>query len=77
MIDLLKIIRATEEAAIACYDFIGKGNEKLADKAAVDAMRSCLNQIDFKLYLKTLAKVKGNICSFFIESCKKLKISSL
>ncbi len=48
MIDLLKIIRATEEAAIACYDFIGKGNEKLADKAAVDAMRSCLNQIDFK-----------------------------
>ena len=48
MIDLLKIAQSTQEAAIACYSFIGKGNEKLADKAAVDAMRTYLNSIDFK-----------------------------
>ncbi len=48
MIDPLKILSATEKAAIACYDFIGKGNEKLADKAAVDAMRRCFNEIDFR-----------------------------
>jgi len=48
MIDPLKILSATEKAAIACYDFIGKGDEKLADKAAVDAMRSCFNAIDFR-----------------------------
>ena len=46
MIDLL-IVKATQAAAIACYNFIGKGNEHLADKAAVDAMRSALNQINF------------------------------
>jgi len=48
MINLLEIAKATQEAAIACYDFIGKGNEKLADKAAVDAMREVFNAIDFK-----------------------------
>lgn len=48
MIDPLKILKATEEAAIACYDFIGKGNEKLADKVAVDAMRRCFNEINFR-----------------------------
>ncbi len=47
-LNLLEIIKSTQEAAIACYDHIGKGNEKLADKAAVDAMRSSLNQMDFK-----------------------------
>jgi fructose-1,6-bisphosphatase II / sedoheptulose-1,7-bisphosphatase len=45
--DYLQIAKATKEAAIACYEFIGKGNEKLADKAAVDAMRSCFNNINF------------------------------
>lgn len=48
MINLLEIVKATQEAAIACYDFIGKGNEKLADKAAVDAMRRVFNKIDFR-----------------------------
>lgn len=48
MIDILTILKATEAAAISCYDFIGKGDEKLADKAAVDAMRSAFNNINFK-----------------------------
>ena len=47
-LNLLEIIKSTQEAAIACYGHIGKGNEKLADKAAVDAMRSSLNQMNFK-----------------------------
>jgi fructose-1,6-bisphosphatase II / sedoheptulose-1,7-bisphosphatase len=48
MLDLLRIAKATENAAIACYNFIGKGNEKLADKAAVDAMRQTFNQTSFR-----------------------------
>lgn len=48
MIELLEILKATQSAAISCYNFIGKGNEKLADKAAVDAMRASLNQMNFK-----------------------------
>jgi fructose-1,6-bisphosphatase II / sedoheptulose-1,7-bisphosphatase len=42
-----QIIEVVEKAAIACYDWIGKGQEKLADQAAVTSMRSSLNQIDF------------------------------
>jgi fructose-1,6-bisphosphatase II / sedoheptulose-1,7-bisphosphatase len=42
-----QIIEVVEKAAIACYDWIGKGQEKLADQAAVTSMRASLNQIDF------------------------------
>lgn len=37
---------ATEAAAFACYDWIGKGDEKSADNAAVVAMREMLNSLD-------------------------------
>lgn len=40
------IIEVVEKAAISCYDWIGKGNEKLADQAAVTSMRSTLNQMN-------------------------------
>jgi len=43
----LEFVRATEQAAIAAAQWIGKGEGKSADKAAVDAMRLRLNQIDF------------------------------
>lgn len=39
-------VRATEMAAIAAYEFMGRGNEKAADQAAVHAMRLALNQIN-------------------------------
>jgi fructose-1,6-bisphosphatase II / sedoheptulose-1,7-bisphosphatase len=42
----IQAIRVAEKAAIACYDWIGKGNEKLADQAAVNAMRDELNKMD-------------------------------
>ncbi len=42
-----QIIEVVEKAAIACYDWIGKGQEKLADQAAVTSMRTSLNQINF------------------------------
>jgi fructose-1,6-bisphosphatase II / sedoheptulose-1,7-bisphosphatase len=38
--------RIVEAAAIACYGFIGRGDEKAADQAAVDAMRGALNELD-------------------------------
>ena len=42
------IVAATEKAAIASSLLIGLGDEKSADQKAVDAMRTALNQIDFK-----------------------------
>ena len=42
------IVAATEKAAIASSMLIGLGDEKAADQEAVDAMRTALNQIDFK-----------------------------
>lgn len=42
----LDIVRVAEEAAIAAHGWIGKGDEKAADQAAVDAMRSALNAIE-------------------------------
>ncbi len=39
-------VRVTEKAAIASYAQIGRGNEKDADQAAVDAMRTALNNLD-------------------------------
>jgi fructose-1,6-bisphosphatase class II len=37
--------KVTEAAAIACYNWIGRGDGKSADAAAVDAMRSALNKL--------------------------------
>jgi fructose-1,6-bisphosphatase II / sedoheptulose-1,7-bisphosphatase len=39
----LEAVRVTEAAALAAYNWMGKGDEKAADKAAVDAMRRALN----------------------------------
>jgi fructose-1,6-bisphosphatase II / sedoheptulose-1,7-bisphosphatase len=35
--------RATAQAAISAYKMVGRGDEKAADKAAVDALRNALN----------------------------------
>ena len=43
-----KILKVSELAAIAVYDFIGKKDENAADKAAVEAMRTELNKLDFR-----------------------------
>ena len=43
----LEFVRVTEAAAISAARWIGRGDKNAADGAAVDAMRSRLNQIDF------------------------------
>lgn len=43
-----EVLQVTMESAIATYDLIGKGDEKLADKLAVNAMRSRLNKMAIK-----------------------------
>lgn len=43
----LEFVRVTESAAIAAAKWIGKGDKKKADGAAVDEMRDRFNQIDF------------------------------
>lgn len=44
----LEFVRVTEVAAIAAAKWIGRGDGKAADKAAVDAMRMEFNTIDFR-----------------------------
>src|SRR6202042_3165847 len=39
----LEAVRVTEEAALAAARLMGRGDEKAADQAAVDAMRTALN----------------------------------
>jgi len=41
----LEIVRVTERAAVAAARLTGRGNEKAADQAAVDAMRRELNKL--------------------------------
>ena len=43
----LEFVRVTEMAAIASARLMGRGDEKAADQAAVDAMRAILDSIEF------------------------------
>jgi fructose-1,6-bisphosphatase II / sedoheptulose-1,7-bisphosphatase len=44
----LEAVRVTEAAAIAASRWMGRGDEKSADQAAVDAMRGALNVLDIE-----------------------------
>src|SRR5579863_215079 len=44
----LEIVRVTERAAVAAARLRGRGNEKAADQAAVDAMRRELNKLPIR-----------------------------
>jgi fructose-1,6-bisphosphatase II / sedoheptulose-1,7-bisphosphatase len=41
---VMEAVRVTEAAAIAAADLVGRGDEMAADQAAVDAMRTALNE---------------------------------
>ena len=41
----MELVRVTEAAAIAAAKLIGRGDEKAADAAAVEAMRAALNEL--------------------------------
>jgi len=42
----LELVRVTETAAIAAAPWVGRGEKKLADQAAVEAMRKMINTVD-------------------------------
>lgn len=44
----IEVVRVTEAAALASARLMGRGDEKAADQAAVDAMRKALNSIRMK-----------------------------
>jgi len=44
----LEVVRVTEAAALSASREVGRGDEKAADKAAVDSMRSALNSLSIK-----------------------------
>ena len=43
---VMEAVRVAEAAAIAAWSLAGRGDEKAADQAAVDAMRTALNELD-------------------------------
>jgi fructose-1,6-bisphosphatase class II len=43
----LEVVRATEAAALAVARYIGKGDERMADRVAAESMRKTLNSIAF------------------------------
>lgn len=43
---VLELVRVAEGAAIAASELVGRGDEAMADQAAVDAMRNGLNQLE-------------------------------
>ena len=43
----IEFSRATEAAALAAYKWLGRGDKNKADGAAVDAMRTMLNKVNF------------------------------
>ena len=43
---IYKLVKVTSRAAINCYQYLGKGDKKLADKAATDSMRNDLNNLE-------------------------------
>lgn len=45
---VLDLVRVTEAAAVAAAKLVGMGDEKAADAAAVDAMRTALNKMDIQ-----------------------------
>ncbi|MBA2932582.1 class II fructose-bisphosphatase [Sphingomonas sp. CGMCC 1.13654] len=44
---VLEMVRVTEAAAISAAKLIGRGDEKAADAAAVEAMRAAFNELEF------------------------------
>ena len=44
---VLEMVRVTEAAAIAASRLVGRGDEKAADAAAVEAMRHAFNELEF------------------------------
>ncbi|MFS0735639.1 class II fructose-bisphosphatase [Sphingomonas sp. 1P06PA] len=44
---VLEMVRVTEAAAIAASKLVGRGDEKAADAAAVEAMRKAFNTLEF------------------------------
>src|SRR5918911_4147024 len=44
----LEVVRVTEAAALAASVWMGRGDEKAADQAAVDAMRKALNSLSIE-----------------------------
>jgi fructose-1,6-bisphosphatase/sedoheptulose 1,7-bisphosphatase-like protein len=63
----LNFISCTQAAAIATYEWIGKGDKLNADKAATDAMRKELNNIDFAGIIAQGEGIKDNSHGIFLN----------
>ena len=62
----LEAVRVTEAAALSSSIHMGRGNEKSADQAAVNAMRSFLNNLSING--KIVSKCKGGVIVEHLET---------
>lgn len=65
----LEIVRVTEAASIAAYNWIGSGSKIEADKAATEAMRHRLNQMDFAGRVAIGEGIKDSSVGLFRGEC--------
>ena len=68
----LELVRVTERAAVAASYLVGRGNEKDADQAAVDAMRKELNQLDIDGEVVIGEGERDEFKAFWYNTLKKL-----
>ena len=61
------MVRVTELAAISASKEVGRGDEKKADAAAVDAMRSAFNEVEFKGRVVFLSDYNTNIARHLVR----------
>lgn len=69
----LDLLRVTEAAAIAASKWVGSGNKEQADKAATDAMRRRLNNMDFAGKIVIGEGEKDNSYGLFSGECVGIK----
>ncbi len=62
----LETVRVTEAAAIAASRFMGGGDEKVADQAAVDAMHKALQRLAFKGTVRIGEGTKGEADKLYV-----------
>ena len=73
----LEVVRATEAAALAAARFIGKGDERAADRVAAEAMRNTLNSIAFDGKIVIGEGPRGATEMLYAEEIVRINVAAL
>ena len=64
----LEAVRVTEAAALSASRLMGRGDEKAADQAAVDAMREALNSLAIVTFVVTALLERSTLRAASLEA---------